>query len=209
MRILKTTYYNSLGEVVSKEAYENELNCFYQKLNDDYEKRLNKLISLIPLGLSEEEQIRFVFNYLVNNVDYAHETISNNINGYGHFPTIKLYNNWGITYGDKYSPLLLKRSVCAGLAPVVNDICAKLGIESTSIYGETKILKNGSRCKHVWNVIKINGVPSHLDVVYGIYNREKGMDPFEFCLISDEKLRQVGPHGNYDTKIFDNAPTKK
>lgn len=50
---------------------------------------------------------------------------------------------------------------------VINDICTKLGIESTSIRGETRKLENGNRVKHIWNIITIDGLPKHYDVIYG------------------------------------------
>lgn len=102
----------------------------------------------------------------------------------------------------------MKKAICAGIVPVLNDICTKLGIESTSIRGETRKLGNGARVQHIWNIVNIDGLPKHFDVVYGIYNREKGMNPLDYCLISDETLQQIGPHCNYDTKIFTNNTIK-
>ncbi len=66
----------------------------------------------------------------------------------------------------------------------------------------------GARLKHVWNVITIDGLHKHLDVTYGIYNREKGMNPLDYCLISDETLQQLSPHCNYDETIFNNKSLK-
>ncbi len=206
--IKNRTYYNSLGQVVSKEIFESEWEVFCQKLDEEYNKQLDELISIIPLGLSQEEKMKFIFSWLVNNIDYEHNLDYNN-DGSVSCPLNSVYNNWGIRVSDKYAPLLLKKTICSGIAPVINDICSKLGIESTSIRGETRELENGTRVKHIWNIVTINGLPKHFDIVYGIYNREKDMNPLDYCLINDETLQQLGPHCNYDTTIFANNSIKK
>lgn len=206
--IKNRTYYNSLGQIVTKENFENEWEAFNQKLNEEYNKQLNELISIIPLDLSQEEKMKFLFNWLVNHINYEHNLDYNN-DGSVTCPIIEIYNNWGIRVSDKYAPLLLKKTICAGIVPVINDICAKLGIESTSIRGETRKLENGARIQHIWNTVTINGVSKHFDVIYGIYNREKGMNPLDYCLISDEILQQLEPHCNYDAMILNNNFIKK
>lgn len=206
--IKNTTYYNSLGQAVTKEVFENEWQAFNQKLDEEYNEQLDELISIIPLYLSQEEKMKFVFNWLVNNINYEHNLDYNN-DGSVTCPIIKLYNDWGIGVSDKYAPLLLKKTICAGIVPVINDLCKRLSIESTSIRGETKKLENGARVQHIWNIVTIDGVPKHYDVIYGIYNREKGMNPLDYCLISDETLQQLGPHCNYDATVLNNNSIKK
>lgn len=205
--IKNRNYYNSLGQIVSKEAFENEWVTFHQKLEEDYNIRIDKLISMVPLDLTQEEKIKFIFNWLANNINYEHN-LNYNIDGSVSCSKINIYNNWGISVSDKYAPLLLKKTICSGIVSVVNDICSKLGIESSSIVGETRELENGARLKHVWNVIMIDGLHRHLDVIYGIYNKEKGMNPLDYCLISDETLRQLGPYCNYDDTLFNHKPLK-
>ena len=202
------TYYNSLGQIVSKEIFENEWKAFNQKLDEEYNKQLDELISMIPLDLSQEEKIKFIFNWLVNNINYEHNLDYNN-DGSVTCSIIEIYNNWGIRVSDKYAPLLLKKTICAGIVPVINDICAKLGIESASIIGETRKLENGARVQHIWNIVTINGVSKHLDVIHGIYNRENGVNPLDYCLISDEALQQLGSHCNYDAMVLNNNSIKK
>lgn len=206
--IKNRTYYNSLGQAVTKEVFENEWEIFNQKLAEEYNKQLNKLISIIPLDLSQEEKMKFIFNWLVNNINYEYDLDYNN-DGSVTCPIIEIYNKWGIRVSDKYAPLLFKKTICAGIVPVINDICAKLGIESTEIRGETRKLESGARVQHIWNIITINGIPKHFDVVYGIYNREKGINPLDYCLISNETLQQLGPHCNYDITVFVNSSLKR
>lgn len=206
--IKNRNYYNSLGQVTSKQLYENEWEKFIQKLDEEYNKQLDVLISMIPSDLSREMKMKFILNWLVNNINYEHN-LDYNHDGSVSCPIIEIYNNWGIKVSDKYAPLLLKKTICSGIVPVVNDICTKLGIESTSIRGETKELKNGVRVKHVWNIVTIDGLPKHFDIIYGIYNREKGLEPLDYCLISDETLQKIGPHCNYDNAIFVNNFIRK
>ena len=110
--IKNRTYYNSLGQIVSKEIFENEWKAFNQKLDKEYNKQLDELISMIPLDLSQEEKINFIFNWLVNNINYEHNLDYNN-DGSVTCPIIEIYNNWGIRVSDKYAPLLLKKTICA------------------------------------------------------------------------------------------------
>ena len=76
--IKNRTYYNSLGQAVTKEVFENEWEIFNQKLAEEYNKQLNKLISIIPLDLSQEEKMKFIFNWLVNNINYEYDLDYNN-----------------------------------------------------------------------------------------------------------------------------------
>lgn len=70
--IKNRTYYNSLGQIVEKEIFENEYNTFIEKLDEEYHKQLNELISIIPFDLSQEEKMIFIFSWLVNNINYEH-----------------------------------------------------------------------------------------------------------------------------------------
>lgn len=67
----------------------------------------------------------------------------------------------------------------------------------------------GAIVQHIWNIVTINGLSKNFDVIYGIYNREKGKNPLDYCLISDEILQQLGPHCNYDATAFANNSIKK
>lgn len=205
--IKKRPYCNSLGQEVSKDEYESELTAFHEKIDKEYNRKLDELVASVPLELSVDEKLRFIFSWLVNNIEYDHDVYITK-DGYASCLPIPIYNNWGVNVGQKYGPIFLKKTICSGIVPVVNDLCSRLGIEAFAIRGDTRELENGSRLHHIWNVIMIDGVPKHFDVVYGIYNREDGKDPFEFCLVSDEELQQVGPHCNYDTSLVKNS-TKK
>lgn len=201
INIKNRTYYNSFGEVVSQEEFEKEWKKFNEQLEEEYNKKLDTLVNSIPYNLSKEEKLKTAYLWLVNNIEYVHG-LDFNVDGTVSTPLIEIYNKWGIRVSDKYAPLLLGKTICAGIAPVVNDICIKLGIESQLIYGETRVLENGARLKHVWNVISINGNNKHLDITYGIYNKEKNMNPLDFFLVDDNNLKQIGPHCNYDNTLF-------
>ena len=70
--IKNRTYYNSLGQIVSKEIFENEWKAFNQKLDKEYNKQLDELISMIPLDLSQEEKINFIFMYSLFCMAFTH-----------------------------------------------------------------------------------------------------------------------------------------
>lgn len=108
--IKNRTYYNSLVQIVSKEIFENEYNTFIKKLDEEYHKQLDELISIIPFDLSQEEKMIFIFSWLdyEHNLDYSNDSSVT-------CPIIEIYNNWGIRVSDKYAPLLLKKTICAGI----------------------------------------------------------------------------------------------
>ena len=89
--IKNRTYYNSLGQIVEKEIFENEYNTFIEKLDEEYHKQLNELISIIPFDLSQEEKMIFIFSWLVNNINYEHNLDYNN-DGSVTCPIIEIYN---------------------------------------------------------------------------------------------------------------------
>lgn len=202
-KIKSRTYYNSCGEVVSQEDFEKEWKKFNEQLEEEYNRKLEILVNSIPENLSKEEKLKTAYLWLVNNIKYEH-ALNFNVDGSVSTPLIEIYNKWGIRVSDKYAPLLLGKTICSGIAPVVDDICIKLGIESQLIYGETRLLENGARLKHVWNVISIDGKNKHLDITYGIYNKEANMNPLDFFLVDDTYLREIGPHCNYDDAMFAN-----
>ncbi len=43
--IKNRTYYNSLGQFVTKEIFENEWEAFNQKLEEEYNKQLNEILT--------------------------------------------------------------------------------------------------------------------------------------------------------------------
>ena len=212
-KIKRTIYYNSMGEIVTEEEFEKEKSEFQNYLEKEYNKKLNVIIDSIPKNISKEEQLKTAYLWLVNNVkfDSSHEY---NSDGTASAVYYAVYNNWKISNGDKYAPLLVGKGICAGIAPVMNDICKKLNIEYQQLFGNTReIVDNdgnqiGACVAHTWNAVNLDGTYKHLDVVYGIYSKNEGKDPLKYFMIDDESFKKMAPHHNYDESIFSNKKSR-
>lgn len=198
-------YYDSLGNKVSKKVFDSEWNLFMEELEKEYNKKVTKIMDSIPEELDDVEKMKILFMWIIDNVSYEHN-LDYNVDGSVSVPLVKIYNNWGIQVSDKFAPIFLNRAICSGLSSFFADLCQRLNIKCELIRGETRILDNGSHLKHMWNVVFCNGEAKHVDVTYGIFNKEKGEEPLKYFFISDEELKELGPHDNY---IFPNIGDKK
>lgn len=195
-------YYDSLGHKVTKEEFDKEWNSFQEELKGEYDRIVEGLIEGIPEDLDLKEKIKRVYMWVIDNVEYEHE-LDYNLDGSVSVPVVPLYNNWGIQVSDKMAPIILKKAICSGLSTFLEDVLKRMNIECYLIKGNTRTLDNGASLKHMWNVCVINGVSYHVDVTYGIFNKEKGENPLEFFLIRDDELQEQGPHNNYDFTPFE------
>lgn len=194
-------YYDSLGNKVSKETFDKEWDSFQNELTEEYDRRVDELLESIPESIDDEEKIKMIYMWIVDNVEYEHQ-LDYNADGSVSVPTVPIYNNWGIQVSDKRAPIILKKAICSGLSPFLASILKRLNIECHLIRGETRELESGIRLKHMWNVVLINGEYRHIDVTYGIFNKESGEDPLKYFNLSDEELQKIGPHTNYDYSAF-------
>jgi len=95
----------------------------------------------ISMDAPEYDRIRYVFEYLVNTVDYNLDSPDNQ---------------------NIYSSLVNRVSVCAGYSRAAQYLLQKLGIEC--IYAIGTIPQQGP---HAWNIVRCNGQYYHMDVTFG------------------------------------------
>lgn len=89
----------------------------------------------------EYDRIKYIFEYLVETVDYDEAAPDNQ---------------------NIYSALAGKRSVCAGYSRAAQYLLEKAGVEC--IYVTGKIRGQGA---HAWNIVKCEGTYYQMDVTYG------------------------------------------
>lgn len=89
----------------------------------------------------EYDRIKYIFEYLVETVDYDEAAPDNQ---------------------NIYSALTGKRSVCAGYSRAAQYLLEKAGVEC--IYVTGKIRGQGA---HAWNIVKCEGTYYQMDVTYG------------------------------------------
>lgn len=105
------------------------------------EEATNACLAGISTEAPEYERIRYVFEYLVNTVDY----------------NLAAPDNQNI-----YSSLVNRVSVCAGYSRAAQYLLQRLGIEC--IYAIGTIPQQGP---HAWNIVRCNGQYYHMDVTFG------------------------------------------
>ena len=111
------------------------------EMRAELEAAADECIRQIPEGSSDYEKIRFVYNYIVDNVDYD---------------LTAPYNQ------NVQSALLNRRSVCAGYSRAFQYILHRMGMFCTYVTGT---IRDGG--DHAWNMVRIDGEYYHVDVTWG------------------------------------------
>lgn len=128
-------------------------------------------------GISEDagdyEKILYVFEYLVNTVDYD----------------LTVDNNQYI-----YSALVERRSVCAGYARATQYLLERLGVFCTYITGTAQV-PQGESGDHAWNLVLCDGDYYYVDTTWGdpVFAGEaesgrKNNICYDYMCCSDEEL---------------------
>lgn len=107
----------------------------------EIDKAVEECFSGITGEMGEYDKIKYIFEYLVNTVDY-------NLNA---------PDNQNI-----YSALVGKMSVCAGYSRAAQYLLQCLGIECIYVTGEIK-----NQGPHAWNIVKCDGQYYQMDVTFG------------------------------------------
>ncbi len=95
---------------------------------------------------SDYEKILYVYEYIVNQVDYDENAQDNQ---------------------NICSVFLGKRSVCAGYSKAMQYLLEKQGIFCTYITGTVNTSFDGNEIPHAWNLVKCNGNYYYVDVTWG------------------------------------------
>ncbi|MCI6464140.1 MAG: hypothetical protein MSA90_01550 [Faecalicatena sp.] len=143
-------------QVISYEQY-SEVQPVYTYTGEEKERRQAEIEAAAAecfLGMtgemSEYDRIKYVFEYLVNTVDYNLEAPDNQ---------------------NIYSALVGKASVCAGYSRAAQYLLRQQGIEC--IYVTGNIPNQGA---HAWNIVKCSGQYYQMDVTFGdpVFIEEEG-----------------------------------
>lgn len=116
-----------------------------QKMKEDIQEETEKCIEECKELDSEYGKVRYVYEYLIDSVDYV-DGASNNQN--------------------IYSALVSEESVCAGYAKSVQYLLEKVGIECITVTGEATD-NEGDTESHAWNVVNCDGDYYYVDATWG------------------------------------------
>lgn len=177
--------YNSIGRV----------NITFERIyNKQQIEAINRKIDLIIKdiindNMSDEEKIKAIHDYIINNTKYDEERA--NIVKSGTYDTLLHSSN------TAYGALFNGKAICGGYTDTMALFLDKLGFKNYKI----------STNSHIWNVVYINGTWKHLDLTWDdpVTNTGKDILEYNFFLISDEELenKNTSQH-NYDKSIYKN-----
>lgn len=110
---------------------------------EEIEKVASDVLQNISGELDEYGKIKYVYEYLVDSVEYVDEAPDNQ---------------------NIYSSLVLKETVCAGYAKANQYLLNELGIFCTYVTGEASDEEGTD--SHAWNIVKCNGNYYYVDVTW-------------------------------------------
>jgi len=132
------------------------------------EKRMSRLLASAA-SMSAPEKVRFVWEFIKNNVTY--EKLTRN---YSH---------------EIYGVLFHGIGVCEGIAKTTKALLDRLDVESLTVLGDTG--PEGTR--HAWNVIWLYGKPRHYDFTFDLSRQGEGKKPYYRNLTDDAIFRDHRP----------------
>lgn len=201
MELGNTIYRNDIGNIVTKEEFEQEWQKFEKNVNEAYDLIANKIISEINFSTHNDiQKLWLLYDYLTKeNMKY---NIQNTVldgkwaNDVQYdFPP---YKNWKISHSTKYPALLNNSGVCKTYALAFEDLANKLGIPCRVITGYTGM-------EHAWNIVLISGEIKHIDVSYALMRRSFTNKKDFFLKSLDELIQNSGSRtvNEYDKLIND------
>jgi len=128
-----------------------------------------KKIAAPAKGMTEEEKLRYVHDWILNNVRYD-----------------KLYQNYA---HEVIGPLCHGVGVCEGIAKTVKILLDELGMESLTVIGREEEGKHGIEgMRHAWNVVRVGGKLYHMDATFDLSLSRVGVKRYDYYKLSDEQI---------------------
>lgn len=164
-----TSYTGTLDPTVTK-----------SELNQVNSKADTIIAAIITTSMSDYQKVKAIHDYLVNNVDYDYENLTNN--------TLPDY---------VYTPagaLIYESAVCQGYAEAFCVLAHKAGIYCRMATG------TADGISHAWNIVKIGNYWYHVDATYddplmnGSVVTDGSNISYEYFLLSDSELASRGSH---------------
>lgn len=178
--------FNSFKTIETTYSSDGEVTLVIHKLYDDntikdVNNKTDEIISkIITNDMSNEDKIKAVHDYVINNTKYDSEKIGG---------VTKYKSN------TAYGALLQGYAICSGYADTMAIFLDKLGFENYKI----------ASSKHVWNLVKINDEWKHLDLTFDDPVTSSGEDMLltDYFLISTAQVKEKDNVEHYfDDKIY-------
>ena len=126
-------------------------------------------ITAPALGMTEEEKLRYVHDWILDNVRYD-----------------KLYKNYA---HEVIGPLCHGVGVCEGIAKTAKILLDELGVESLVVIGRENEEKHGIEgMRHAWNIVRIGGQNFHMDATFDLSLSRVGVKRYDYYKLSDAEI---------------------
>ena len=143
----------------------------------------NKIKELIIDTMTNEEKVKIIHDYIIDNTTYD---------------TLKTENIHDDTYKSNtaYGVLIQGYGICSGYSDAISIFLNKLNIENYKISNDT----------HIWNLVYLNGVWSHLDATWDdpISKFNENRDTY-FLINYDELVNLDDNTNSFDKTIYREA----
>lgn len=143
----------------------------------------NKIKELIIDTMTNEEKVKIIHDYIIDNTTYD---------------TLKTENIHDDTYKSNtaYGVLIQGYGICSGYSDAISIFLNKLNIENYKISNDT----------HIWNLVYLNGVWSHLDATWDdpISKFNENRDTY-FLINYDELVSLDDNTHSFDKTIYREA----
>lgn len=129
-----------------------------------YEKKLQTIYQNLALdGLTDEQKVRRIHDYVCSHADYDYATYYRNQAGHPIDYAIDNYSSYDILFDSVDSYTGSTRVVCTGFAGLFYRLAKKSGLDVMSVTGTT----SGSMAtNHIWNVVKVEGKYYYIDCTW-------------------------------------------
>lgn len=170
--------YNTYNKIYININSFGRINISIKKIYDSSTiKEINSKIdeiynSLITDNMKDEEKIKVIHDYIINNTSYDEERaeeVKQEINMDDIHPS-------NIAYG----PLFTGKAICGGYTDAMALFLDKMGIPNIKV----------ASSNHIWNAVYLNGEWKHLDLTWDDPVVKNGSDTitYNYFLISTEEL---------------------
>ena len=143
----------------------------------------NKIKELIIDTMTNEEKVKIIHDYIIDNTTYD---------------TLKTENIHDDTYKSNtaYGVLIQGYGICSGYSDAISIFLNKLNIKNYKISNDT----------HIWNLVYLNGVWSHLDATWDdpISKFNENRDTY-FLINYDELVSLYDNTHSFDKTIYREA----
>ena len=146
----------------------------YDKMVASYNKKVDAILAKLTDDMSKYTKIRTIHDEIIKNTVYDLDSTN---------------------CGNIYGALVKKKGKCDGYAKTFSYICAKAGIRTVTVIGDTPQNNNGEM--HMWNKVYYNKKWYNVDVTWDDpVNNLKKNQSYSYFMISDAAIKKSHTENN-------------